>query len=118
MTKTEDGSGYRRDKVELTEDDLREAAERRILEDRVGKAFVPDKPITNKVTGGSTPNQYALPEGAKEIQDLIEYREMNFSVGNIFKAVYRLGKKEGVTKEYDLNKIIFFAKRELDRLKC
>ena len=71
---------------------------------------------TKECPGGSTPSQYALPNGAKELQDLIEYREMNFAVGNIFKACYRLGTKDGVSAEYDLNKIIFFAKRELARV--
>ena len=67
------------------------------------------------MNGGSTPDQYGLPKDAKELQDLIEYREMNFAVGNIFKACYRLGKKN--TAEYELNKIIWFAKRELNRIK-
>ena len=66
--------------------------------------------------GGSTPNQYALPESAKELQDLIEYRNMNFAIGNIFKACYRLGTKKGVKKDYDLRKIIYFAERELSRI--
>ena len=70
-----------------------------------------------EVPGGSTPSQYALPYGAKELQDLIEHREMNFAVGNIFKACYRLGTKDGVSAEYDLNKIIFFARRELARIR-
>lgn len=68
------------------------------------------------VPGGSTPSQYALPINANELQDLIEYREMNFSIGNIFKACYRLGHKSNVSKEYDLNKIIYFAQRELQRV--
>ncbi len=66
--------------------------------------------------GGSTPSQYSLPEDASEIQDLIEYRDMNFALGNIFKACYRMGHKSKVSKEYDLNKIIWFANRELERL--
>lgn len=74
-------------------------------------------PQVHKGDGGSTPSQYALPADAKELQDLIEFREMNFAVGNIFKACYRLGTKDGVTAEYDLRKIIFFAERELRRLK-
>lgn len=67
-------------------------------------------------TGGSTPSQYALPEGANEIQDLIEYRGMNFAVGNIFKATYRLGHCGHADKAYDLRKIIWFAERELKRV--
>ena len=65
---------------------------------------------------GSNANYYKLPEGAKELQDLIEYRNMNFSVGNIFKACFRLSQKDGVDDVYDLEKIIFFANRELRRL--
>ena len=67
--------------------------------------------------GGSTPSQYSIPSDAKELQDLIEYRNMNFAVGNIFKACYRMGLKEGVDELYDLNKIIFFAERERKRIK-
>lgn len=69
-----------------------------------------------KSTGWST-SYYQLPSYARELQDLIEHKNMNFSVGNIFKAAYRLGDKKGTTKQYDLNKIIFFAQRELKRLK-
>jgi len=58
---------------------------------------------------------YQFPEGYTELQDLIEHRDMNFNVGNIFKAAYRLGNKPGVSKKYDLEKIIFYAQRELDR---
>ena len=60
---------------------------------------------------------YELPEGAKELQDLIEYKDMNFALGNIFKAVYRLGQKPDNDRHYDLEKIIWFANRELKRIK-
>jgi len=65
--------------------------------------------------GGSTPSQYAFPATAKELQDLIEYRNMNFAVGNIFKAAYRIDVKLDDGGEYDLRKIIWFAERELQR---
>lgn len=65
---------------------------------------------------GWASSYYELPEGATELMDLIEYRGMSFAVGNIFKAAYRLGNKEGTTAEYDLRKIIWFAQRELDRI--
>lgn len=60
--------------------------------------------------GGST-DYYKLPEGSRELNDLIEAKEMSFAQGNIFKAVWRLGEKDGVSKIYDLNKIIYFAER-------
>ncbi len=66
--------------------------------------------------GGSNPEQYALPEDATELQDLIEYRNMNYAIGNIFKACYRLGKCGHSDKSRDLNKILWFVQRELDRI--
>ena len=67
------------------------------------------------LTGGSS-DYYKFPEGAREIMDLIEHKNMSFALGNIFKAVYRLGDKPGVTQMYDLEKIIYFAEREITRL--
>ena len=64
--------------------------------------------------GGSTPEQYALPEWATELQDLIEHRNMNFAIGNIFKACYRMGTKNNDL--YEINKIIWFAERERGRI--
>ena len=69
----------------------------------------------NKKPTGYATNYYELPEWATELGDLIEYRSMNFNIGNIFKAAYRLGEKDGTSIEYDLNKIIYFAERELAR---
>lgn len=70
---------------------------------------------TVKSDGGST-SYYNIPEYATDLQDLIEYKRMEFGIGNIFKACYRFGGKDGTSKRYDLNKIIFFAKRELARM--
>lgn len=69
-----------------------------------------------KSDGGSS-GYYELPSGAVEIQDLVEHRNMNFSVGNIFKACYRLGQKDGNDLEYDLKKILWYANRELARIR-
>lgn len=66
---------------------------------------------------GGPSDYYKLPEGAKEILDLIMHRNMNFSVGNIFKAAYRLGLKDGIDDLYDLKKIIFMAEKEIERIK-
>ena len=67
------------------------------------------------LNGWST-NYYELPPGAEQLQDLIEYKNMNFAVANIFKAAYRLGEKGGTTELYDINKILWFALREQKRL--
>lgn len=68
----------------------------------------------SKVTsnGGST-SYYQLPEGAQELNDLIEHKGMGFALGNIFKACWRLGEKDGTDVEYDINKMIYFAQERL-----
>jgi len=60
---------------------------------------------------GDSTDYYKLPEGAVELADLFDAKGMCFNRANIFKACYRLGEKEGVDIEYDINKIIFFANR-------
>jgi hypothetical protein len=70
-----------------------------------------------KSDGGST-DYYKIPEGAKDLQDIIEFKKMEFGLGNIFKACYRYGDKDGTSKRYDMKKIIFFATRELARLEA
>jgi hypothetical protein len=70
---------------------------------------------TGTSTGGST-GYYKLPEGATDLQDLIEAKRMSFSRGNIFKAAYRLGEKDVASEAYDLRKIIWFAERMLKAL--
>lgn len=65
---------------------------------------------TIKSDGGRT-SYYDIPEGAKELNDLIEHKNMNFALANIFKACYRLGEKDGVDKLYDINKIIYYGER-------
>jgi hypothetical protein len=70
--------------------------------------------MSNKtLSDGSSTDYYKIPEGATDLIDLIEHKNMSFGVGNIFKACYRLGEKDGINAAYDLRKIIFFAKRAL-----
>jgi aminopeptidase N len=76
----------------------------------------PVEPLPNLNVGGSTPGQYALPADATELQDLIEYREMNFALGNIFKAAYRNGTCSHSDELREINKILWFATRERRRI--
>lgn len=71
--------------------------------------------VEDKKTGWKT-DYYQLPPGATELQDLIEHKNMNFAVANIFKACYRLGQKTGTSRVYDINKILWFAQREKERV--
>jgi len=82
--------------------------------------LVEDKPrqTQDKIASDGGPSDYYdFPSNCVTLNDLIEYKEMSFAHGNIFKAAYRLGHKEGITLEYDLNKIIYYANRMLDQLK-
>lgn len=64
--------------------------------------------------GGAT-DYYSLPKNANTLQDLIEYRNMNGSVKDIFKACYRLGiKTEDELR--DLNKMAYYSLREIGRI--
>ena len=67
--------------------------------------------------GGSTDYYKLL--GMKDLQDIIENRNMNFAQGNILKAAFcfNVGRHEGTSYERELNKIIYFANRELQRIK-
>ena len=61
--------------------------------------------------GGST-DYYKLPENAKDLQDLIEHKNMCWNIANIFKSCYRIGSQEHSSVERDLNKIEYFVKRQ------
>ncbi len=71
---------------------------------------------TKVKSDGSSTDYYKIPQGATELLDLIEHKNMSFGIGNIFKACYRLGEKHGTDAAYDLRKIIFFASRALAQL--
>ena len=69
-----------------------------------------------KSKGGST-SYYDLPSNPTTLQDLIEYRNMNGSIKDIFKACYRLGQKDGMSDIDDVTKMAYYSLRELGRLK-
>lgn len=69
-----------------------------------------------KGRAGGSSEWYKLPKNAKELQDLIEYRNMNGNIKDIFKACYRRGQKGGTTEEYDTRKMVYYSLRELGRL--
>lgn len=66
-----------------------------------------------KSDGGST-SYYELPSHASELRHLISHKGMSKSRGDIFKACYRIGEKEGDSIIYDLKKIKFFAEDLLE----
>ena len=74
--------------------------------------------LDNSHNNGGKTDYYDLPKDAKCCQDIIEWREMNFQQGNIFKVAFTFncGRHNGTDYRRDLNKIIYFAQRELERL--
>jgi len=70
----------------------------------------------NDKNNGGTTDYFQFPTNAIQLQDLIEHKNMNYAIANIFKGAYRLGDTHHSSRERDLNKIIWFAERELKRL--
>jgi hypothetical protein len=68
------------------------------------------------VSDGSTAAYYELPEGAKELQDLISHRNMNAQIGEIFRACYRYGIASHSDELRDAKKIKFYIDAEIKRL--
>lgn len=68
------------------------------------------------VSDGSTAVYYVLPLDAKQLQDLISFRNMNAQMGEIFRATYRYGLASHSSRIRDIKKILFYAQAELDRL--
>lgn len=71
-----------------------------------------------QVTSPTTPDN---PPYQAECNDIIEALGMDFMLGNIFKACWRIAAlrkgqgKQGNTEKYDAEKIVFFAKRILSK---
>ncbi len=73
-------------------------------------------PEEKEHSGGSN-DIYKIPEDVNDVLDIIEFLGLNFAEGNILKAIYRIGRKPNTSKKYDLEKIKFFAERELGRIR-
>lgn len=84
------------------------ASDRMVTRQDNGGPALDDGPV--KSDGGSSA-YYKLPASATDLMDLIEAEEMSFARGNMFKALFRLGKKAGTDVEYDLNKLQWFLDR-------
>jgi len=77
--------------------------------DQVGYAVTTHIKDRNKVASdGLSTSYFQLPSHATELRHLISQKAMSKSRGDIFKACYRLGEKDGTSISYDLNKMKFF----------
>jgi len=75
---------------------------------------LPENTLTT--SDGSTAAYYELPEGAKELQDLISHRNMNAQIGEIFRSCYRYGIALHSDQLRDAKKIKFYIDAEIKRL--
>lgn len=74
-------------------------------------------PLSKQVTSdGLTAKYYELPPDAKELQDLIAFKNMNSQMGEIGRTWYRYGECSHSDMMREINKIIFYAEAEKDRL--
>ena len=77
----------------------------------------PRKQLTDSATSdGSTAKYYELPAKAKELQDLISYKNMNAQIGEIFRSCYRYGQSSHSNELRDAKKIKFYIDAEIKRL--
>jgi hypothetical protein len=67
-------------------------------------------------SNGTTASYYELPLVAKELQDLISFRNMNAQDGEIFRTIYRKGRASHSDALRDARKVLFYAQAEVNRL--
>lgn len=72
--------------------------------------------MKKSTSDGSTASYYELPTHAKELQDLISFKDMNAQIGEIFRACYRYGEVGHSPKLRDAKKIKFYIEAEIKRL--
>ncbi len=75
--------------------------------------------VDSVVNNGGSTDYYKFDIGWSECGDVIEARNMNYNQGNIFKAsfCFNIERHSGTDYERELNKIVYFAQRELERIK-
>lgn len=76
----------------------------------------PPNDLGSSTSDGSSADYYVLPPNAKELQDLISFRNMNGQMAEIFRAVYRTGYVSHSSKLRDAKKIKFYIDAEIERL--
>ncbi len=86
------------------------------------------KKTGRRKTGGSTPNQYRLSVNLPltsdrtqfvdvdlEAMDVSDALDLSGNLRDVQKALFRMGKKEGVSEAYDFNKQLFCTLREMKK---
>lgn len=74
--------------------------------------------MSRETSDGSKAGYYDLPEGAKQLGDLIAYRNLNHADGEMFCAIYRKGLASHSDALRDARKVLFYAAAEVRRLEA
>lgn len=69
-----------------------------------------------EASDGSSADYYKLPPNSSQLQDLISYKNLNAQIGEIFRECYRYGQASHSDEMRGINKILFYAQAELERL--
>ena len=74
--------------------------------------------MTSSDNNGGSTDYYKIPHEFKDIQDVFQANNLNYAQGTMLKVAwtFNVGRHDATNYERELNKIIFFAQRELDRL--
>lgn len=77
-----------------------------------------DELTDQSINNGGATSYYDLDPEWTTAMDIVEARELNYSQGNILKVAITLNtdRHSGTTYERELNKLIYFANRELARI--
>ena len=102
-------------KLKLKEEVLAEQKRSSLDTKLAGNAQQIMQPLAGR-SDGSTASYYELPAGAKELQDLISYKNMNAQIGEIFRACMRYGESSHSDELRDAKKIKFYIDAEIKRL--
>jgi len=89
---------------------------RQDLINELPQTLVQDDKHESVTSDGSTASYYDLPDGAKELQDLISFKDMNAQIGEIFRSAYRYGESSHSDCLRDAKKIRFYIDAEIKRL--
>lgn len=77
--------------------------------------------MNKELDDGLTTSCYDIPEGAKTLDDLIEYKNMPFWLGTIFKVCYafneRSTRNSSSTVRREINKILYYSDRGDKKIK-
>jgi hypothetical protein len=76
----------------------------------------PSMSPTREISDGSTAGYYQLPEGARELQDIISHKNMNAQIGEVFRTAYRYGGAAHSDMLRDAKKMKFYIDAEIKRL--